>query len=608
MKLKNIFATFAVTFVSASLSAAPQLKVQHLACEQNIVAVSEATRYLLLPVQDDAPEAKVGIISGGTQVGVLANVRLARVRIDYYVPYSLEGFVGKDVKIDVQGMPSDAACWKGLKLSDTFDMANREKYRPLYHHTPAYGWMNDPNGMFYKDGVWHLYFQHNPYGSVWGNMTWGHSTSTDLVHWTFEGDPVMADAWGAVFSGSSVVDTDNTAGFGPGAIVAFYTSAKPTPWGDAQMQSIAYSTDGGKTFTKYAGNPILTSTERDFRDPKVFWYAPGKHWVMMLAVGQQMQIFSSKNLKEWKHESDFGLKQGAHGGVWECPDLVELPVEGTKEKRWVLVCNLNPGGPFGGSATQYFVGTFDGKKFTNQFPTKTKWMDYGKDHYATVTFHNAPDGRCVALGWMSNWQYAAVVPTKQYRSANTIARDLTLYRQDGDLLLKSAPSKEIEAARNDVKSIKKFNVSDSYSIENLLDGNNGAYEIEMEIRNNGALKIAFTLLNGKGESVLMYYDTALRQFVMDRSNSGETAFSRDFPAMTAAPVAGGDDFTLRLFIDRSSIEAFGDGGKFVMTNIVFPSEPYNKMKFESVRGSFTVKKMNVYRIGAPSRPPRGAED
>lgn len=608
MKLKNIFATFAVTLAAASLQAAPQLKVSHLASEQNIVAVTEARKYLLLPVQDDAPEAKVGVISGNTQVGVLANVRLARERIDYYVPFSLEAFEGKDVKIDVQGMPAEAVCWKAMKLSDTFDTANKEKYRPLYHHTPAYGWMNDPNGMFYKDGVWHLYFQHNPYGSVWGNMTWGHSTSTDLVHWTFEGDPVMADAWGAVFSGSSVVDTDNTAGFGPGAIVAFYTSAKPTPWGDAQMQSIAYSTDGGKTFTKYAGNPILTSTERDFRDPKVFWYAPGKHWVMLLAVGQQMQIFSSKNLKEWKHESDFGLKQGAHGGVWECPDLVELPVEGTKEKHWVLVCNINPGGPFGGSATQYFVGTFDGKKFTNKFPTKTKWMDYGKDHYATVTFHNAPDGRCVALGWMSNWQYAAVVPTKQYRSANTIARDLTLYRQDGDLLLKSAPSKEIEAARNDAKSIKKFNVSDSYSIENLLDGNDGAYEIEMEIKSNGAQKIVFTLLNGKDESVLMYYDTAMRQFVMDRSNSGETAFSRDFPAMTAAPVGEGDDFTLRLFVDRSSIEAFGDGGKFVMTNIVFPSEPYNKMKFESVRGSFTVKKMNVYRIGAPSRPPRGAEN
>lgn len=611
MKTRNslyaIFLCAALSLSGINAQAESKLTVNYLANEQSVVAVSEATRFLLLPVQDDAPEAKVGVISGNTRVGELANVRLARERVDYYVPFSLEAFMGKDVKIDVLGMPQGSLCWKELKLSDTFDMANREKYRPLYHHTPAYGWMNDPNGMFYKDGVWHLYFQHNPYGSTWGNLSWGHSTSTDLVHWQYEGDPVMPDAWGLIFSGSSVVDTDNTAGFGPGAIVAFYTSAKSTPWGDVQMQSMAYSTDGGKSFTRYEGNPILTSTERDFRDPKVFWYAPGKHWVMMLAVGQQMQIFTSDNLKEWKHESDFGLKQGAHGGVWECPDLVELPVEGTNEKRWVLICNINPGGPFGGSATQYFVGTFDGKKFTNQFPTKTKWMDYGKDHYATVTFSNAPDGRCVALGWMSNWQYAAVVPTKQYRSANTIARDLTLYRQGGDLLLKSAPSKEIEAARKDMKSLKKFNVSDAYSIDNLLDDNNGAYEIEMEIRNNGAEKIVFTLLNGKGESVKMYYDTALRQFVMDRSVSGETAFSRDFPAMTVAPVPETGDFTLRLFVDRSSIEAFGDGGKFVMTNIVFPSEPYNKMKFESVRGSFTVKKMNVYRLAAPSRPPRGAE-
>lgn len=600
MKTRNslyaIFLCAALSLSGINAQAESKLTVNYLANEQSVVAVSEATRFLLLPVQDDAPEAKVGVISGNTRVGELANVRLARERVDYYVPFSLEAFMGKDVKIDVLGMPQGSLCWKELKLSDTFDMANREKYRPLYHHTPAYGWMNDPNGMFYKDGVWHLYFQHNPYGSTWGNLSWGHSTSTDLVHWQYEGDPVMPDAWGLIFSGSSVVDTDNTAGFGPGAIVAFYTSAKSTPWGDVQMQSMAYSTDGGKSFTRYEGNPILTSTERDFRDPKVFWYAPGKHWVMLLAVGQQMQIFSSKNLKEWKHESDFGLKHGAHGGVWECPDLVELPIEGTKEKRWVLICNLNPGGPFGGSATQYFVGTFDGKKFTNQFPTKTKWMDYGKDHYATVTFSNAPDGRCVALGWMSNWQYAAVVPTKQYRSANTIARDLTLYRQGGDLLLKSAPSKEIEAARKDMKSLKKFNVSDAYSIDNLLDDNNGAYEIEMEIRNNGAEKIVFTLLNGKGESVKMYYDTALRQFVMDRSVSGETAFSRDFPAMTVAPVPETGDFTLRLFVDRSSIEAFGDGGKFVMTNIVFPSEPYNKMKFEAVRGSFTVKKMNVYKL------------
>ena len=309
-----------------------------------------------------------------------------------------------------------------------------------------------------------------------------------------------------------------------------------------------------------------------------------------------MQIYSSANLKDWKYESSFGAKQGAHGGVWECPDLVELPVEGTKEKRWVLICNINPGGPFGGSATQYFVGTFDGKKFTNQYPTKTKWMDYGKDHYATVTFSNAPGGRCVAMGWMSNWQYAAIVPTKQYRSANTIARDLSLYRQGGDLLLRCAPSKEIEAARQAKNSLKKFDVKDAYSIENLLDGNEGAYEIELEIKNNGAEKMVFTLQNAKGESVLMYYDVATRQFVMDRSDSGETSFSRDFPAMTVAPAPDVNDVKLRLFVDRSSIEAFGDGGKFVMTNLVFPSEPYNSMKFESVRGSFTVKEMNVYKL------------
>ena len=601
MKTKNILyasllgATLGLLPMDAMAESA--LTVEHLANQQNIVAVTEAKKLLLLPVQDNAPEAKVGIISGNTQIGVLANIRLARERVDYYVPFSLEGFEGKDVKIDVQGMPSEAVCWKGMKLADTFDTANKEKYRPVYHHTPAYGWMNDPNGMFYKDGTYHLYFQHNPYGSVWGNMTWGHSTSTDLVRWTFEGDPVMADAWGAVFSGSSVVDKDNTAGFGAGTIVSFYTACKSTPWGDNQMQCMAYSTDGGKTFTTYAGNPILTSTERDFRDPKVFWYAPDKHWVMTLAVGQEMQIFSSKNLKEWKYESSFGAKQGSHGGVWECPDLVELPVEGTKEKRWVLICNINPGGPFGGSATQYFVGTFDGRKFTNQFPTKTKWMDYGKDHYATVTFSNAPGGRCIALGWMSNWQYAAIVPTMQYRSANTIARDLSLYRQDGDLLLKSAPSPEIDKARTDKKAVKAFTVGDSYDIASLLDDNGGAYEIDLTIENQGAQKIVMTLANGKGESLYMYYDTAAKEFVMDRSRSGETGFSRDFPAMTVAPAADTDEINLRLFVDRSSVEAFGDGGKFVMTNLVFPSEPYNKMKFESVRGSFKVKKLNVFKLG-----------
>ena len=574
-----------------------RVAVKHLANEQNIILLDSVKKFLLLPVQENAPEGKVNIIVNNEfQLEQNINIRLAREKVDYYVPLDLSAYQGKSVSVDVTGMPASSLCWKEIKLSDTFDSSNRETYRPVYHHTPVYGWMNDPNGMFYKDGVYHLYFQYNPYGSMWANMTWGHSTSTDLTHWTYEGTAIVPDAWGAIFSGSCVVDKDNTAGFGKGAVVAFYTSAKSTPWGDVQSQSMAYSLDNGKTFIKYEHNPILTSTERDFRDPKVFWYAPGKHWVMMLAVGQEMQIYSSGNLKEWKKESSFGAMQGTHGGVWECPDLVEVAVEGSKEKKWVLICNLNPGGPFGGSAAQYFVGSFDGKKFVNESPTQTKWLDWGKDNYATVTWSNAPAGRCIALGWMSNWQYANNVPTTQYRSANTLARDLTLYRVGGELYLKSKPSPEIKKARAEEKKIPTFEVKGNYEVASLLADNKGAYEIEMTIENKGTSKIDFSLMNEKGEKVAMYYDVVRKQFVMDRSASGIVGFSRDFPAVTVAPVRNTDQIHLRLFIDRSSVEAFGEEGEYVMTNLVFPAEPYNRMVFSSDKGSYIVKSMNVYRL------------
>lgn len=570
--------------------------IRHLVCEQNIVSLDVTEDYLLLPIQDDAPEGKICVVKDNEQKGTFMNVRLACERVDSYVPFVLSAYKGQHISIEIQGVPETALCWKELKLSGSFDMANKESFRPVYHHTPAYGWMNDPNGMFYKDGVYHLYFQYNPYGSVWGNMHWGHSTSTDLMHWKFEGCAIVPDAWGAIFSGSCVVDHENTAGFGKEAVVAFYTSAKSTPWGDIQMQSMAYSLDNGKTFTKYEGNPILTSSEKDFRDPKVFWYAPGKHWVMILAVGQHMEIYSSVNLKEWKKESEFGAMQGAHGGVWECPDLVEIPVEGTREKKWVLICNLNPGGPFGGSAAQYFVGSFDGKKFVNESPTQTKWMDWGKDNYATVTWNNAPDGRCIALGWMSNWQYANNVPTRQYRSANTLARDLTLYREGQELYLKSTPSSEVKKARGKKVSIPSFKVSEKHEMVNLFEEKQGAYEVEIVIQNAGASKIAFCLLNDKGEKVSMYYDLNRKQFVMDRSESGKVDFSKDFPAVTVAPVNVDKELTLRLFVDRSSIEAFGEDGKFVMTNLVFPSQPYVKMCFEADKNGYAVKSLNVYKL------------
>lgn len=572
------------------------IRVKNLGNENNFVYINPEKKYLLIPVEDSAPEGEIDFVyQNSSLTGYTQKVRLSRGKTDYYVPVDMSQFDKDSIIMIVRGVPSNSICWSDIEESDDMSL-EVEKYRPSYHHTPAYGWMNDPNGMFYKDGVYHLYFQYNPYGSMWGNMHWGHSTSTDLVNWKNEGVAIAPDAIGTIFSGSCVVDHNNTSGFGEGAVVAFYTSAKQTPWGDCQTQSMAYSLDNGKTFIKYENNPILTSSEKDFRDPKVFWYAPKEHWVMMLAVGQHMEIYSSKNLKDWTKESEFGEGHGCHGGVWECPDLVELPVEGTKEKKWVLICNINPGGPFGGSATQYFVGDFDGSTFTNNYPEETKWMDYGKDHYATVTWNNAPDGRCIAIGWMSNWQYANNVPTRQYRSANTIARDLSLFKQDGSVFLKSEPCKEMVDARKDGRQIKTVNVAKTETISLSPQSDNGAYEVELSINPGKSKEVSFALSNGKGEKVLMTYDVVKKTFAIDRTKSGEVSFSNDFPAVTEMSLSKSKELKLRLFVDKSSIEAFVDNGKFVMTNCVFPSVPYDMIRFESDGNRYKVNNINIYQI------------
>lgn len=594
MKIKTVLLTLAFAVAPSMMYAEARLKIHHLANEQNIVSVEEAMRYLLLPVQDDAPEAKLCVVENNRQATVVVNVRLARERVDYYVPFDLKAFAGRDVKIDVQGVPQGSLCWDKMSLSDTFDTTNTEKFRPVYHHTPAYGWMNDPNGMFYKDGVYHLYFQHNPYGSTWGNMNWGHSYSTDLVHWTYAGDAITPDAWGTVFSGSAVVDKDNSAGFGRNAIVAFYTSAKPTPWGDAQMQSIAYSTDDGKTFEKYPGNPVITSTEKDFRDPHVFRHEATGRWIMILAAGQEMRIYSSANLKDWTYESSFGKEYGSHAGVWECPDLFELPVEGTSEKKWVLVCNINPGGPFGGSATQYFTGTFDGHKFTcDTKPEVTKWMDNGKDHYAAVSFDNAPDGRRVMIAWMSNWQYANQVPTVQFRSANAIARDVYLFRDKGVDYVGSRPVAEMTALRGDAVVSKKATLGE-LSVKKMFKTPSGAYEIDLVMAPQDGTTVKMMLSNQKGEYVTIVYDGNMGTLSFDRRQGGDNKFSELFPAVTTAPVHG-KLTSLRVFVDKSSVEVFGNDGRAVMTNLVFPSEPYNSLTLGSDKKT-AVSSLKVYPL------------
>ena len=563
-----------VLIALASIGTACAQETQFLSSNHCLYRIQQKDKCLLLPVQESAEMSNIKVIAGNKQMKSL-NVRLAMNKVDYYVPLYLDEFnEEKTLALDIHvngnyrndGGISTFTCWKNIKNAESFDTKNREQYRPLYHHTPAYGWMNDPNGMFFKDGVWHLYFQHNPYGSQWENMTWGHSTSTDLIHWTFQGDPVQPDAWGSIFSGSSVVDKNNTAGFGENAIVALYTSA-----GENQTQSMAYSTDNGKTFTKYDGNPIITSNVPDFRDPHMFWNEDIKKWNMILAAGQQMNIYSSDNLKDWKFESSFGTEYGSHGGVWECPDLMKMKVRGTDKEKWMLVCNINPGGPSGGSATQYFVGDFDGHKFTCESkPEVTKWMDYGKDHYATVTFDNAPNGRHVALAWMSNWQYANQVPTLQYRSANSIPRDLGLFEYKGNTYCSVTPSEEITAARS-----KKPSKSLSEACEMVVNLKGDA---------------TITLSNSKGEKVVMTYKAKDETFSMDRTLSGKTDFSSDFAAITTAPVYGKMN-KLRIFIDKSSIEVFDNDGKMAMTNLVFPTKPYDKV---TIKGK--AKKYAVYKL------------
>lgn len=520
-----------------------------------MMSVNTQKRYILLPIEEKENETTIKVIKDGHSMQSI-KVRLATGKPDYFVPLDISKF-GKDGKVlfdfsfqgnyRTVGNIEDYSCWQLMKESDTFDTTNREAYRPVYHHTPLWGWMNDPNGLFYKDGVWNLYFQYNPYGSTWENMTWGHATSRDLVHWQYEGTPVEPDALGTIFSGSAVVDSANTAGFGKNAIVAMYTSAA-----ESQTQSLAYSTDGGKTFTKYSDNPTLTAKEPDFRDPKMIWNEATNEWNLVMATGQKMNFYSSKDLKNWKYESSFGEGYGCHKGVWECPDLIQMD-----NGKWVLFCNINPGGPFGGSATQYFVGQWDGHKFTCESkPEVTKWMDYGKDHYATVTFSNAPDGRHVALPWMSNWQYAAVVPTKQYRSGNGIPRDLGIFTDGNEDYLSVKPSPEIMKAF----SKKAQSLGDACMVE--VSG----------LRRNATIELS----NGKGERVVMRYDAAENSFSVDRMKSGQTDFSDVFASVTTAPTHGKVSRVL-IFIDKSSVEVFDADGKFALTNLVFPTKPYDRL-------------------------------
>lgn len=445
--------------------------------------------------------------------------------------------------------------------------------------------MNDPNGMIYQDGVYHLFYQANPYGDQWGNMTWGHAVTKDLFNWEHKDFVLYPDSLGAIFSGSCVLDKYNTAGFGENAIVAIYTSALE----EKQTQSIAYSLDGGNTFTKFNSNPVLDKSLRDFRDPKVIRFQD--NWIMVLAAGDEVQFYSSTNLKEWNYESSFGKGWGCHDGVWECPDLINY------DGRWCLIVNINPGAPNGGGGTQYFLGDFDGKKFTPNGDKMPRWLDYGKDHYAAVTWSNVPDGRLICLAWMNNWQYAGTIPTSGWRGFNSLPRELYITKIGETDLLASRPVKEVELLRKESKTFPPFIVRNNkdYNISSLVNGNKGAFEILLQYSDFHSDFAGFKLYNSAGNYVDFCINLIENKFTIDRTHSGNTSFNKDFGCRMEAPISAGKQYDFRIFVDVSSIECFCDG-ETVLTNLVFPDEPFDKINFYSHGGDCSVEKLVTYKL------------
>ena len=614
---------------SATTSAfAQKMNIEHKG-DTTIIKVENPTKYLLLPIQEEKDEAQV-LLDTGSKDDTWMDVRLAQNGSDYYVPFALGK--GKTATVKILGLKKDALALNLLKLSDTFDTTNTDYYRPSYHFTPLYGWMNDPNGMVYMDGEYHLYFQYNPYGSKWGNMHWGHAVSKDLVHWEHLDPAIARDPVGHIFSGSSVVDKKNTAGFGKNAIIAIYTNNSVN---HDEVQCIAYSNDNGRTFTKYEGNPVLTPFDglKDFRDPKVFWYEKGKCWYMIVSADKETRFYKSKNLKKWTYVSAFGKGLGQQPCQYECPDFFQLPVNGDKKKmKWVMTMNINPGCWFG-SATEYFVGDFDGKKFTCPDANEVKWLDWGKDHYATVTFSNTGD-RVLGITWMSNWQYANLTPFKQNRGANGLPRELKLYEKNGKYYISEDVAPEVYALRKETKDLADASVSDAKEFAGVAANMNGAFEIEADVTPDANGIAGIEISNNKRERTLIYFDMKQGKVVMDRTESGLTDFGKqavphdielawdkqlaaegkqparitnsinyknDFALATWAPLSlcedGKKTYHVDIFVDKSSVELFVDGGRIAMTNLVFPIAPYENVKLYTQDGKAEFKNLEVHKLG-----------
>ena len=512
------------------------------------------------------------------------------------------------------------------------EAAYQEAYRPQLSFSPARNWMNDPNGMVYHDGEYHLFYQYNPSASVWGDMSWGHAVSADLLHWQELPVALMIekDAQGEItqsfFSGSAVVDGANTSGLGSAAqpaMVAVYTSVYPQArtlangrrvLAGQQSQSLAYSLDRGRSWTQYAGNPVLAlppekyhDEYRDFRDPKVFWYAPDSKWVMVavVALRHTAVLYSSKDLIRWEFMSEFG-PAGAVGGVWECPDLFELPVDGdVANSKWVLVINLNPGGPAGGSGAQYFVGQFDGKRFRTDAATAAeavRWLDHGPDFYAAVTWNGVPDGRRVLIGWMNNWQYANKVPTTRWRSAQSLPRELALGRIDGQVRLVQRPVRGLERLRRDLLvAIATLRLAPGeVALTQTPSVSRAPFDIDLLLDPGSAAQAGVKLHVGAGgEQTVVGYDRERGEVFIDRRRAGDATFDPAFAARhaVAVPLRVGA-VRLRILVDTASVTVFAGAYEATLTSQVFPAAGSDGLALFAEGGQATVRDMHVWSLAS----------
>jgi|BioPla2DNA2_1021312.scaffolds.fasta_scaffold01663_8 fructan beta-fructosidase len=555
-------------------------------------------KYLLLPIQDGGREYNLSIKdNNGINILEPINISLAE-KTDYWVPVNIEAYKNKVLTLEFNYVIDNLVGVKKIKQSNTFKFRHNEPTRPLFHFTAPYGWINDPNGLFWKDGIYHMYYQYNPYGTRWGNMHWGHAISKDLIKWEHKPIALFPDTVGAAFSGSAVIDKNNTAEFGTDAVIAVYTSFIQTPLKGYQRQSIAYSSDDGFTFYKYDKNPVLKDDSyQDFRDPRVMWHEPTTSWIMTLATGQFATFYSSKNLKTWEKVGTFGENIDSHTGIWECPDLFPLEYEG--KQKWVLVTSITSGQQNADCSTQYFIGDFDGESFIADDLPYPLWIDYGCDNYAGITWNYAPDNRRIFIGWMGNHYYAFATPSVNFRNAMTIPRELKLVNNGSYPVLASYPVKELDKYRSLVHHSQDYLIRDSLLIRNFSQKNLGVYDIELEVTPQDNNPFCLSLSNNKNESLSFTFNPQTETIITNRASSGSVDFHPKYKVDSIiSPLPKTKTFAIRLLIDKSSSELFVNDGVVVQSNVMFPTTSFNNIKLSSGKNPVHLSNLDIYEISS----------